>query len=529
MAIASMKTASSLVPETNNTAYDGLGRLTAFRRGVLSASSNNGGVLDTITTASTTNSWSLDALGNPTTTGGATQTFNAQDQITSITGKTSPVYDNNGNMKTDESGNAYTFDAWNRMIEAQVGSTPEFYSYDADNRRPGLSICSGAVSDRYYSTAWQDIEDDVVPCAGTTTKSTYVWSESYIDDLVSRDQSTNGGAITRIYAEQDANHDATSLVSSSGTVLERFVYDPYGNRTVLTPSTWAVTSDSQSWVYGFQGGRLDPLTNKINFRNRDLDTGTDTWMEKDPTGAAYMDGADLYQVMRSSPITDSDASGEKAIVLEAGEEDQPTKKPDRADDVLTPWGRSYRNIIDSNIADLKKYVTPRKFDEIEAAGGVTWDGTAFSGNLDKFIARMTREKGSAWTYYASGTGDGFKALVKSSSGGITEPWDQLVIAVHGEYVDDKPTGEVFINGQLINQQKYLGELAMVASNALIVSCGNNSQGLEESLKPRSPFGLKLIIDNAAKACVIRFTPMKFTKAVVQATQPTTQPATQPRR
>jgi RHS repeat-associated protein len=282
--------------------YDGLNRLTNFERGTLNST------FDTITgTPSTTNAWALDALGNPTGTGGATQTFNAQDQITAITGKTSPVYDNNGNMKTDESGHTYTFDAWNRMIEAQVGSTLEFYSYDADNRRPGLSICSGAVSDSYYSSGWQDIEDDVVPCVGTTTKSTYVWSESYVDDLVARDQSTNGGVVTRVYAQQDANHDTTSLVNASGTVLERFVYDPYGARIVLTASTWATTTDSQSWVYGFQGGRLDPLTNKINFRNRDLDTGTDTWMEKDP--APYVDGPDPYQFLRSNPAMGTDPLG----------------------------------------------------------------------------------------------------------------------------------------------------------------------------------------------------------------------------
>src|SRR5580700_4805290 len=46
----------------DNTAYDPLDRLTAFARGTLSASSNNDGVLDTVSSPSETQNFTLDAV-----------------------------------------------------------------------------------------------------------------------------------------------------------------------------------------------------------------------------------------------------------------------------------------------------------------------------------------------------------------------------------------------------------------------------------------------------------------------------------
>src|SRR5438132_865668 len=63
--------------------YDGLNQLSSFTRG------------------SHTQSWSLDALGNwasfTNDSSTQTRTHNAQNQITSISGATTPSYDNNGN------------------------------------------------------------------------------------------------------------------------------------------------------------------------------------------------------------------------------------------------------------------------------------------------------------------------------------------------------------------------------------------------------------------------------------------------
>jgi hypothetical protein len=105
---------------SDQTGYDPLNRLTNFSRGTLIASGNNGTTLDSISgTPKATNAWSLDALGNPTVIGSTNQNFNPQDQITSITGKTTPLYDNNGNMTRDEAGHTYIYDAWNRMVSTR--------------------------------------------------------------------------------------------------------------------------------------------------------------------------------------------------------------------------------------------------------------------------------------------------------------------------------------------------------------------------------------------------------------------------
>src|SRR5713226_8038883 len=67
--------------------YDNFNQLTAFARGTLSASIS-GGPLDTVTTAVTSQSWSLDVMGNfkSQTTNGTlvSRTHNKQNEITEV-------------------------------------------------------------------------------------------------------------------------------------------------------------------------------------------------------------------------------------------------------------------------------------------------------------------------------------------------------------------------------------------------------------------------------------------------------------
>ena len=120
--------------------YDGLNQLTDFRRGTLT-DANSDRIPDTVTTASRTQSWAFDALGNfnSQTSDGTTQTrtHNQQNEITSVSSATTPTYNSNGNLTKDETGKQFAYDAFNRLVTVKdsSGNTLETLAYDGLGRR----------------------------------------------------------------------------------------------------------------------------------------------------------------------------------------------------------------------------------------------------------------------------------------------------------------------------------------------------------------------------------------------------------
>jgi YD repeat-containing protein len=170
-ALSELYHANSAQPGDDGTAYDALGRLSGFARGVLSASGNNGTTLDTVSSPSQTQSFQLDALGNQTsvTTDGASQTraSNSQNQLTGV-GSATLDYDASGNMTTDETGKDFVYDAWNRLVKVTDGTTGAMlaqYTYDTLGRRITEQEAGGpsapAVSDAGF-------ESPVVGSGGNT-------------------------------------------------------------------------------------------------------------------------------------------------------------------------------------------------------------------------------------------------------------------------------------------------------------------------------------------------------------------------
>jgi RHS repeat-associated protein len=115
-----------------------------------------------------------------------------------------------------------------------------------------------------------------------------------------------GSATQRLYALQDANYNVTALIDTSGTVVQRFQYDPYGQSTVLT-SGFSLTTDGYDWLYRHQGGRLETATGTYHFRNRDYDPTLGRWLQEDPAG--YVDGPNFYTYLGESPLAAVDPLG----------------------------------------------------------------------------------------------------------------------------------------------------------------------------------------------------------------------------
>ena len=287
--------------------YDNLNQLASFQRGTL-----NSGHTAITGTPSASQSWSPDAVGNfsSVTTNGTTQTrsANAQNEITSISGATTPAYDHNGNMTGDETGRQFIYDAWNRLVTVKNsgGTTIWQSSYDALDRRVQQTE-SSTTTDFYFSAAGQVLEERV----GSSTMAQYVWSAVYVDAMILRDRSTNGGASLneRLWVQQDADFNVTALVSSSGTVVERSVVDPYGTFAIYDASWNVRSSSSYGWLHYFQGKRFDAVIAEFDFASRFYSPTLMRFIENDSIGFLGGD-ANLTAPEGNNPIARTDSTGE---------------------------------------------------------------------------------------------------------------------------------------------------------------------------------------------------------------------------
>lgn len=339
--------------------YDNLNRLSKMNRGMLAS----GTITDSNATYS--QNWTsgsgtgLDALGNwrtatTDTNGGASggsttqsRTHNFQNELTGIDSN-SLTYDNNGNMRTDENGNTLTYDAWNRLVQVKDSGNNVIVSYEYDALGRRIAETKGSTTrDFFYSAGWQVLEER----EGSTVKAQNVWSLAYVDAMVLRDgDATSGGNLgksgsgldERLYAVQDANFNVTAVVDTSGVVVERYQYDPYGSFKVLD-ANFSVDSDGASdvgWAYLHQGGRFDETTDLYSFRNRDYSPTLGRWIQPDPLD--YVDSLNVYSAMASNPQSKLDPTGlccdksKKKKMPKGFQGAQPTTWPSEDDPATQP-------------------------------------------------------------------------------------------------------------------------------------------------------------------------------------------------
>jgi RHS repeat-associated protein len=190
------------------------------------------------------------------------------------------------------------------------------------------------------------------------------WSAVYIDAMVLRDRDAdaNGTLEERVWPLFDANFNVTSLVgdTDAGTagnqwgVLERYRYEPYGDRVVLnadfTPDTLAgsdsTTADDveAGWNksdvlfrHGHQGGAYDRVASeKMLFRFRTLDTQQMRWGQVDPL--RYVDGMNAYEGYSSNPIGLLDPLGLYGIL--APSVVMPLIEAEKARRAIEQWNQS---------------------------------------------------------------------------------------------------------------------------------------------------------------------------------------------
>ncbi|MEM9881557.1 MAG: RHS repeat-associated core domain-containing protein [Planctomycetota bacterium] len=225
-------------------------------------------------------------------------------------------HDANGNLTLDEEGNTYVWDFDNRLKEVQDsnGDLVASFTYDALGRRV-TKTAPAPGSGPSVLTAFVHLTDDsgmgqlLAEYETNALKRQYTYG-AYIDEpltLTNYDAGLPGGEETLWY-HRDRQYNLVGLTDSSGGVVERYAYGPYGERRVLDPDGITVRQTSAVGnPIGHQGLYHDDETNLIYNRARYRDARLGRWLGRDPL--EYAGGLNLYQFIKSQSFNYLDPTG----------------------------------------------------------------------------------------------------------------------------------------------------------------------------------------------------------------------------
>ncbi len=204
------------------------------------------------------------------------RTHGPAHELTAI-GSTALSYDPKGNLTVDNTKNhKYTWDFDNRMSAADTdGDNVDDVTlkYDALGRRVAKTSGSATVvyvsmtqPIQYSPFAGQVVAEYASGAAPTSPTEKYVYA-SYIDEPVLKDGT--GGTV---YYHRNSQYSVAALTSTTGAVVERYGYEPYGELTILAADGSTVrASSSYANTYTYTGRRWDADLSLYYFRARYYD------------------------------------------------------------------------------------------------------------------------------------------------------------------------------------------------------------------------------------------------------------------
>ncbi|MGA9705133.1 RHS repeat-associated core domain-containing protein, partial [Pseudomonas sp.] len=225
----------------------------------------------------------LDTSGNTTT-----QRFQA---VISGTLPPSLSYDANGNVLTDENGNAYQWDALNRLISITYpGGASSLFAYDGLSRRISIieKNSGGTVtSTKNYLWIGQEIAEER-DSSNNVTKRFFPQGEQQ--------------AATPYYYTSDHLGSIREMLNGSGTIVARYSYDSYGRATLVSGTNLATFQYADYYAHQPSGLNLTLF--------RAYDPNTARWLSRDPLPNVEMDqGANLYEYAANDPAKYFDVLG----------------------------------------------------------------------------------------------------------------------------------------------------------------------------------------------------------------------------
>lgn len=214
----------------------------------------------------------------------ANATYNANNQLTAWAG-TTHTYDNNGNL-TGDGTNTYTWNARDQLASMSGGTTASF-RYDAFGRRRGKTI-SGTSTDFLYDGA-----NPVQELSGGTPTANIVTGLG-VDQFIARTDSAGARSLLT-----DGLGSTIALADSAGTLQTQYTYEPFGRTT----SSGAASGTSYQYT-----GRENDGTGLYYYRARYYSPMQQRFISEDLIGFGGGD-SNLYSYVLNSPSNFTDSSG----------------------------------------------------------------------------------------------------------------------------------------------------------------------------------------------------------------------------
>lgn len=201
------------------------------------------------------------------------------------------------------SGDSTKVLAWNsryQVTEVRTnGIVAETYQYDALGRR--ISISDGSTTNYL-------VYDGIHAIAETDASETLLKSYTYgpgIDNILS--MTVHGGTTSTYYYVKDHLGSVQAIVDSTGSIVESYQYDAWGNTTVFNGAGNQITQSAIGNRFAWQGREISWATRLYYFRARWYEPVTGRWLSNDPIGISG--GLNQYVFVDNNPVNCSDPLG----------------------------------------------------------------------------------------------------------------------------------------------------------------------------------------------------------------------------
>ncbi len=171
------------------------------------------------------------------------------------------TYDNNGNM-TGDGTRTYEWDASDRLVAINKGTTRSEFTYDGLSRRVRLVEKTGSTVNSDIRLLW--VGDNIAEqrdAAGGTVAKKY-----FANGMLS--------GTTKYFYTRDHLGSIKEMTDNTGAIVAQYEYDPYGTRTRVAG---ALNAD-----FGFTGHYLHTVSGLYLTKYRGYSAGLGRWISRDP-------------------------------------------------------------------------------------------------------------------------------------------------------------------------------------------------------------------------------------------------------